>query len=231
MQVAFLGLGRMGSRMAAHVPAAGHDLTVWNRTPGKAGDLLAAGAREERAVADAVAGADAVVLMLADAAADRAVLEQVAGAAPAGAVVVDATTISPADARELAGLVAGARLRYVDAPVAGSLGPAAEGTLGVFVGGAHEDVERVRPLLELWGDPERVRHVGGVGNGAALKLVVNLGLGVAIQGVGECLRLADSLGLERGPVLDAMSGRTSRAPSTGSGRCSRAARPIRWRSR
>jgi len=86
----------------------------------------------------------------------------------------------------------------------GSVQPATDGTLGVLVGGADADVAAARPLLELWGDPERITHVGPVGSGSAMKLVANLTLGVAIAGIGEALRLGHDLGLERTAVLDVL---------------------------
>lgn len=205
MRVAFLGLGRMGVLMAGHVLSAGHDLVVWNRTPGKAGELVGRGAREADSVAEAVGQADVVVLMLFGPDSVREVLPAVAGAARFGTLVIDGTTIGPDAAREFAAVVANSGLRYVDAPVAGSTGPAAEGTLGVLVGGAKQDYEDALALLHLWGAPEKVRRVGPVGAGSALKLCVNQGLGVMAAGVGESLRLGRELGLDRDVLLDVLS--------------------------
>jgi 3-hydroxyisobutyrate dehydrogenase-like beta-hydroxyacid dehydrogenase len=204
MKVAFLGLGRMGAPMAAHVARAGHDLTVWNRTPGKAADLVELGATEARSVAATVSGAEVVVLVLFGPAAVRAVLSDVVGHAP-GALVVDASTIGPDAAHEFAKACHAGGLRYVDAPVAGSVQPATDGTLGVFLGGAAEDVAQARALVDLWGDPDRIRHVGGVGSASALKLCVNQSLGVIAAGLGESLRLGHDLGLDRSTVLDVLS--------------------------
>jgi 3-hydroxyisobutyrate dehydrogenase-like beta-hydroxyacid dehydrogenase len=180
--------------MAAHVARAGHDLSVWNRTP-KPGAVP--GAREARTVAEAVDGADVVVTMLFGPDAVREVLAQV----PEDAFVVESSTIGPAVARELAGRFA----RFLDAPVVGSVKPATDGTLGVLVGGALADYEAAEPLLHLWGDPANVRHLGGVGAGSAMKLVINLTLGVAMGGVGEALRLAADLGLDRADTLDVVA--------------------------
>jgi len=204
MRVAFLGLGRMGAPMAAHVARAGHQLTVWNRTPGKAGPLVTLGASEARKVADAVAGAEIVVLMLFGPDAVRDVLPEVVMHAP-GALVVDASTIGPDAAHEFAKTCAAKGLTYVDAPVAGSVKPAVDGTLGVFVGGSSEDFAKAKPLLELWSDPSRLIHVGDVGSANALKLCVNQGLGVMATGLGESLRLGRDLGLDRGLLLQVLS--------------------------
>lgn len=205
LRVAFLGLGRMGAEMAAHVARAGHDLTVWNRSPGKADALTALGARAATDVADAVSGADVVVVMLTDATADRDVLAQVSTAATPGTLVVDASTVGPDAARELAGTLAAHSIDYVDAPVAGSVAPAHDGTLGSFVGGSVADVDRARPVIELWASPAKIIHTGAVGTGSALKLVANLAIGVTAQGIGEALVLARALDLDPGVALDALA--------------------------
>lgn len=205
MRVAFLGLGRMGRAMAAHVLAADHELTVWNRSPGKADELVGAGATEAASVADAVRTAEAVVLMLYGPDSVREVLPQVLAAAPDGVLVVDATTIGPQAAREFGALCAQQGARYVDAPVAGSVGPARDGTLGVLAGAREADWVDAEPLLHLWGDPARVRRVGDVGAGSALKLVVNQGIGVLAAGLGEALALGSDLGLDRATVLEVLA--------------------------
>ena len=204
MRVAFLGLGRMGVLMAGHVLSAGHDLVVWNRTPGKATPLLERGAREAPSVGAAVTGADVVALMLFGPDSVREVLADVCAAAPAGTLVVDSTTVGPEAAREFAATAKAAGLRYVDAPVSGSVGPAADGTLGVLAGGAQGDVDEALPLLSLWGAPERVRRIGEVGAGSALKLCVNQSLGVLAAGLGESLRLGRELGLDRELLLEVL---------------------------
>ena len=92
----------------------------------------------------------------------------------------------------------------MDAPVVGSLQPARDGTLGIVVGGSDEDVAAARPLMELWGAPDRIRHLGPVGSGNAMKAVINMGLGIAMAGVGEAMRLGAELSLPQDAVLDAL---------------------------
>ncbi|MDP9417631.1 MAG: NAD(P)-binding domain-containing protein, partial [Actinomycetota bacterium] len=140
-----------------------------------------------RAVADVLFGADGV-----------------AAGARSGALVVDASTIGPDAARGIAARLAHHRLRYVDAPVMGSVAPATQGTLGVLAGGTDGDVAQARPLMEAWGDPERVLHVGPVGSASGLKLAVNLVMDVLAEGVGEALRLVADLGLDREVALRAL---------------------------
>ena len=197
--VAFCGLGRMGAPMAARLLDAGHELRVWNRTPGKAGPLVDAGATEAGSPAEAAAGAEVVITMLADPA---AVEEVVAGAGlRAGATLVEMSTVGPDAVRSLAaGLPEG--VDVLDAPVLGSVPQATDGTLKVFVGGEAEVFERCRPVLEAMGTP---RHLGALGAGAAMKLVANSTLGALMTGLAEALALADALGLEESPVLDILS--------------------------
>ena len=197
--VAFCGLGRMGVPMAARLLGAGHDLRVWNRTAGKAGPLVDAGAVEAASPAEAAAGADVVVTMLADPAA----VEEVVSAAGlgAGTTLVEMSTIGPDAVRSLAaGLPEGVDM--LDAPVLGSIPQATEGTLKIFVGGDAEVFERRRPVLEAMGAP---RHLGPLGAGAAMKLVANSTLGALMTALAEALALADGLGVEESDVLDVLS--------------------------
>ncbi len=199
--VAFLGLGRMGAAMARHVANAGHDLTVWNRTPKEF-----EGARVASSVQDAVSGADVAVLMLFGPDSVREVLAQVVQHARPGTLILDSTTVGPEAAREFGQTAIDAELRYVDAPVAGSVKPATDGTLGVLAGATEADYAEAEPLLQLWGDPAKIRRVGGVGSGNALKVVVNQGIGVIGAGLGEALALSGQLGLDRTVTLDVLQG-------------------------
>ncbi len=204
MNVAFLGMGRMGRLMAGHVLDGGHQLTIWNRTPGKADELVSRGAKEAGSVDDAVRDADAIVLMLFGGDSVAEVLGPVGDAAKPGTLVIDATTTGPRESRRLAEQASQAGLRYVDAPVVGSLPPAKEGSLTILAGGAQDDVDEARSLLVLWGAPEKIRYLGPAGSGNALKAVVNMCLGIAMAGVGEALKLAADLDLDRGVVLDTL---------------------------
>ena len=200
MRIGWCGLGRMGAPMAGHVLAAGHELAVWNRTPGKAGPLITKGAREATDPADAARDADVLVLVLFGPQQVEEALFGPDGAASVmtdGSVVVDTTTIAPSDARRFATSAAEHGVRYVDAPLFGSVQPATDGTLASFVGASDDDFAQVRPLLECWCDPANVQHAGDVGAGAAVKLVRNMGHGIATAAIGECLRLANELGIDR----------------------------------
>jgi 3-hydroxyisobutyrate dehydrogenase-like beta-hydroxyacid dehydrogenase len=194
--VAWIGLGAMGARMARRLADAGHDLTVWNRTPGRADALSAAGARVAATPADAAREADVVFLMLADPAALGAVTEGPAGVAAevgAATTVVDMSTVGPAAVAELRALLP-PEVALLDAPVLGSLAEADAGSLTLLVGGPADAVSRARPLLSSLGD---VVHLGATGCGAAAKLVANFALLGTVGVLGEALAIADGLDLPR----------------------------------
>lgn len=202
-RVAFVGLGAMGSRMARRLIDAGYDLHVWNRTPAKAEALD--GAVVAGGPAEAAAGADAVITMVADPAALADVSEGSSGIAAGardGTVVVEMSTVGPvAIARLREALQPGTDL--VDAPVLGSLSEAEAGELRLFVGGSADSFERVRPLLDAMGSP---LHAGELGAGAAAKLVANSTLFGSLAMLGEALALADALGLDRDTAFEVLSG-------------------------
>ena len=203
-KLAFLGLGLIGTPMAARLLDAGHDLTVWNRTSARTGVLVDRGASAAPSPAEAVAGADAVITMLASPQALQQVLfapDGVAGALAPGQWVIDMSTVGPETIRSVAGRLP-SDVTLIDAPVRGSVPEATAGRLSIHVGADDTVFARVQPLLALLGTPH---HVGGPGAGAATELVVNLTLGVTMTALGEALELGDSLGLDRETVLDILA--------------------------
>jgi 3-hydroxyisobutyrate dehydrogenase-like beta-hydroxyacid dehydrogenase len=203
-KIAFLGLGMMGSRMAARLLEAGHELTVWNRASARAAPLARLGATAASSPAAAVAGAELVITMLATSEAVEQVAfadEGLAEGLCSGQVLIDMSTVGPDAARSMAArLPQGVPL--VDAPVRGSIAEATAGRLHVFVGASDADFARVRPVLAVFGD---VRHTGGPGSGQAMKLVVNLALGASMVVLGEALALGGALALPQEMVLDVLS--------------------------
>jgi 3-hydroxyisobutyrate dehydrogenase-like beta-hydroxyacid dehydrogenase len=184
----------MGSRIAARLLAAGHDLIAWNRSQEKLAPLLERGATAAATPADAARGAQVLITMVAGPAALRAVTsgsDGVAAGAGASLTVVEMSTVGPAAVEELARTLPAAT-RLVDAPVLGGPAEAEAGALTVFAGGARADVERVRPLLGQLG---AVVEVGALGSGAAAKLVANAALLGTVALVGETLALARALAL------------------------------------
>jgi 3-hydroxyisobutyrate dehydrogenase len=202
MRIAFLGIGRMGRELALHAIDAGHDVTVWNRSPEPAEALAGKGATAAGSAADAVDGAELVITVLFGPDVVRTVV--LGGDLPfgAGAAWVDVTTVAPADADEFAGWATGRGIGYAHSPVIGSLGPAHAGALGVLLGGPAPVVDVARPIVALWADPDRLRVVSTPGQAAAGKLVANLALAVTAQAVAEAVRLGDSAGLTVDEVLD-----------------------------
>jgi 3-hydroxyisobutyrate dehydrogenase-like beta-hydroxyacid dehydrogenase len=204
-KIAFLGLGQMGTPMATRLLEAGHDLTVWNRTPKRAQPLRAAGASVARTPVEAGRAADVAITMVTDPEAlERVVFgsDGLADALGPGRLLLEMSTVGPDEVRSIAERLPDG-VDVVDSPVMGSVPQATAGELNVLAGGSEGAFERVRPILDTFGN---VRHVGGLGAGAAMKLVVNSTLGAAITAVGEAIALADALGLDRGITLDVLSG-------------------------
>ena len=195
----FLGLGIMGSRMAARVARAGFPLTVWTHTPGKA----AAWASGHDAVvaadtpADVARASEIVVSMVVDGDQVDSVLlgeDGVIEAARPDLLCVDMSTISPLDSRRIAAALGERGVRMLDAPVTGSSPRAEAGTLTIMAGGAAEDFARAEPLLQSMG--EVIVHVGELGQGEMLKLINN-SLGAAnAAALAEALLLARATGVD-----------------------------------
>ena len=206
-RIAFLGLGRMGSAMASRLLAAGHRLTVYNRTAARAEPLVRAGAMLAPTPRAACAGADAVVAMTADDASSRAVWLGDAGALAAvlapGTLAIECSTVSYEWALELGRSARALGLRYLDSPVTGLPEAAAAGELTLLVGAAPDDLAAARPLLDLLAT--RVLHFGPIGAGTVYKLVVNLIGAVQIASAAEGLALAERAGLDLATVVDAIA--------------------------
>ena len=207
VRVGFCGLGTMGAVMAANVAAAGFPLTVWNRTRGRAGAAVAAGAVEAVGPAAVAAAADVVVICVSDTPDVEAVLFGEGGLAEglaAGALVVDCSTIAPGATRAFAARLAEAGVGYVDAPVSGGSEGAVKGTLTIMAGGSETDVARARPVLETMGS--NITHMGPVGAGQATKAVNQVILSGVYLGVAEGMVLAMKSGLDAAQVAEALAG-------------------------
>ena len=212
--IAVLGLGRMGSGMAARLLATGHTVTVYNRTAARAEPLVRAGARLARTPREAALGAEAIVSMAADDEASRAFWLGSDGALAAdpaaGAFAVECSTLSHAWVLELSAAAAAKGLRYIDAPVTGMPSAAAAGALTLLVGAGSEDLQACRPLLEALS--ERVIHFGAVGTGTAYKLIVNLLGAVQIASAAESMAIAERAGLDLAVVAEAIASGQAASP-------------------
>jgi len=204
MKTAFIGLGVMGFPMAGHLKAAGHEVSVYNRTFEKARKWAEKhGGQAFETIAEAVAGAEVVLLCVGN---DDDVRDVVAQALPAlaeGAVVVDHTTTSATVARDMAALLAKTGHAFVDAPVSGGQAGAENGQLTIMVGAEQGAYDRVLPVIEVYA--KAVRRMGEVGSGQLTKMCNQIAIAGVVQGVAEALHFAKRAGLPTDDVLAAIS--------------------------
>lgn len=215
MKVGFLGLGRMGAAIAANILRAGHDLTVWNRSPGKTEPLVSAGAAMARTPREAAGGRDIVLSMLADDAALESVLsgdDGLLAGLGANALHVSMSTIAVATADDVAARHASRGRRFISAPVFGRPDAAAAAKLFVVAGGDAAEIERARPLFEAIG--QRVFQVGERPSAANLvKLCGNFAILAAIETMGEAMALAEKGGVRKAQLLEVLTGTLFDAPA------------------
>lgn len=193
MKVAFLGLGIMGQLMATNLAKAGHEVTVWNRTPGK----IVEGAAIAPTPAAAAQGAEVVWLCVSDTDAVQDVIFGREGAEPSlteGAIIADSSTISPIATVKFAQHLSAKGIGWVDAPMTGSKVAARDGTLVFMVGGTEETIERLKPLFAAMG--KKIFRMGETGKGQATKLAMNLQIALIYEGFAEGLTLATKLGVD-----------------------------------
>ena len=204
MEIAFIGLGHMGSGMAANLAKAGHAVCAFDLSEAALERAVADGCRRAGSVTQAVGGADAVVTMLPAGKHVRSVYEdEVFGAASRDAVLIDCSTIDVATAKAVAAEAAAKGLTMVDAPVSGGTAAATGGTLTFMVGGPAAGFEKARPLLEAMG--KAVIHAGDAGMGQAAKICNNMILGSTMVATCEAFVLAQKLGLDAQTFFDISS--------------------------
>jgi 3-hydroxyisobutyrate dehydrogenase len=204
----------MGLPMARRLIAAGYRVNAYDRVEAAAEALVAAGGTAVPAATAAARDAVAVVLMLPDSAAVEAVMDGdgLLQAAAPGTVVIDMGSSRPLNTRALAARAAQRGVRLVDAPVSGGVSGAEHGTLTVMAGGEPDDVERVRPLLEVVG--RRVLHLGPAGAGHALKALNNLMSATHLLLTSEAILAGQRFGLDPATMLEAVNGSSGRSGST-----------------
>jgi 3-hydroxyisobutyrate dehydrogenase len=199
MKVGFVGLGHMGAPMSRNVLAAGHDLIVHDLNPVAAADLVAAGAAWAASPREAARDRDVAITMLPG---PRQVAEVLLGPAglldglPPGAVWMDMSTSVPAIADRVRAVAERRDIEVLDAPVSGMVSGAQAGTLQILVGGRDGTYQRVRPLLEAMGDPERILHVGAHGAGYTAKLMINLLRFAQLTATAEVLSVGTAAGVD-----------------------------------
>lgn len=215
MKVTFIGLGIMGSRMAANLLENGVDLTVYNRSDEPAQVLGQQGAKVARTPQDAVREADIVFSMLSEPTVVEELFlgeEGVLAVMREGAIWADCTTVNPSFSRKSAKIAHQYGVRFVDAPVAGTKPHAANAELVFFLGGSEEDVSMIAPLLQYMG--RKYIHVGETGQGASFKMIVNIMLAQSMIVFSEAVLLGEKMGIDRDFLLNAVPGLVVSAPFT-----------------
>lgn len=205
-RIGFLGIGTMGSSMAARLAKAGFEVSVYNRSAQRARPLAEHGIRVAASPAQVAGNADALLLSLATQDAVTTVLTGPDGALPAarrGALFADTSTVSPDDARASAARIEAAGHRALDACVLGNARHARDGELRFMIGGDEADVAALRPVLDALA--KDVVHVGGHGMGAAAKVAMNLLMGVQLQALSEAIVFGTRAGLSGRQLIDLIS--------------------------
>lgn len=205
-RIGFVGLGTMGQVIARRLLAAGYPMTVWNRTATAGEALVKDGAKWGQSPKDVAAASDVVFSMVTDGAASEAVIcgpgGLLEGAHP-GLIIIDSASIAPEASQAIARQVEAKGIAMLDAPVSGGPKVAAEGRLGIMVGGPKPAFDACEPILKQLGT--MVLYTGANGNGTTLKLIANLVMGVAIQASAEALVLAAKVGIDPQVVIDITS--------------------------
>ncbi|MET4781338.1 NAD(P)-dependent oxidoreductase [Glaciihabitans sp. UYNi722] len=209
----FIGLGTMGSGMAANLLKSGHSVTFWNRTQSAGADLERSGAKRASSIAEAVQGAEFVLYCLSNDEAVKAVVfgaDGIAANASSDTIVIDLSTIDTNTSADEAAEYSRLGIRFLDAPVFGTRGEAASGGLWIVIGGDEEVFESARVVLEPLS--ETLHYMGKAGSGVRMKLVGNLLVAAQLESLGEALSLAKKAGLRLSDVLGVIHVADFRSP-------------------
>lgn len=213
MKIGFVGLGIMGSRMAANLQKQGHSLVLFNRTRAKAEPLLGPHGKFADSPAKLAEQVDVLLTMLAHPdAVEQAALgdDGFLNHLRPNALWVDCSSVNPSFSKKMAATAALREIHFVDAPVTGSAPAAAEAKLVFWVGADPDDLEKIRPLLSCMGT--KIVHTGGHGAGTSMKMVVNLLLGTGMAAFAEAMALGEGLGLSSKTLFDSLLGMPAVAP-------------------
>jgi 3-hydroxyisobutyrate dehydrogenase len=213
MQVGVAGLGRMGRAIAKRLIDVGHDVTVWNRTPGKGDALIEAGAVAAASPSELAQRAEVILTILTDATAIADVYEGKSGLLEgevARKLFIEMSTVQPKTEIILSEKVVARNAAFLECPVGGTVGPALNGKLLGLAGGSKEDFARAKPILDQL--CRRVDLAGAIGSGASMKLAINLPLAVFWQSFGEAFALCRHLDLDRDFLVELFA-ETSGAPN------------------
>lgn len=222
-KIGLIGLGLMGRPMGMNLLKAGHPLTVWNRTPKRADDLVAAGANLAKSPREVAAAADVLLTMVSDPPALEEVLwgtssksaagvSQMDAALPglkSGSIYIDSSTVSPDLARKIAAACAEKKVRFLDAPVTGGDWGAKKGELVFMIGGDEETLKAVEPILGVMG--KRWFLLGPNGAGQTIKLAMNSILALQVEALAEALALVEAAGLKGEKLIEVMQSSMARS--------------------
>ena len=200
--IGFIGLGAMGSAMAANIAQAGYPLSVWNRSKAKIEAFRKSGIAACATPAELAAASNIIIIMVFGPEALQEVLQGAAGVCAGlkpGAIVINMSTVSREATLAAAAAIEACRAGFIDAPVAGSTKPARDGTLTILAGCDKALIDRATPVLTTMG--KTILHCGPVGQGTAMKLFINLFLGTLMQALAEGLCLGKKMGLELSDML------------------------------
>lgn len=206
-KVGFIGLGIMGKGMVLNLLKSNINVCVWNRSEGKAKELVDAGATVASSPADLAAKSDLIFVCVSDTPDVEAVVlgeNGVIEGAREGSLVIDHSTISPQATKEIAAKLNAKGVQMLDAPISGGSEGAAKGTLSIMIGGSADQIERVRPHLEAMG--KTITHVGDQGAGQSVKLVNQILVAGTMVSMGEAMLFAQASGLDLEKTLEAVSG-------------------------
>jgi 2-hydroxy-3-oxopropionate reductase len=205
--IAFIGLGIMGSPMAVHLANAGNTVAGFDRTPERAAPLVEAGGRTATSIADAVKGADVICVMVPDSPDVEDVLTTDGGVfqqAETGALIIDFSSIRPDVTQQLAEQAQALGFRLLDAPVSGGEAGAKNAALSIMVGGDADDFDVAKPLFDAVG--KTVVHVGPSGSGQTVKAANQLIVAANIQAVSEAVIFLEAYGVDTKAALDVLGG-------------------------
>jgi 3-hydroxyisobutyrate dehydrogenase len=198
-KISWIGLGQMGTPMVSRLLSADIAVTVYNRTSSKAQAVVEKGATQATSVLAAVRANDTIFLMIADYQAALAIFSKEVLAELSGKTIVNMSTISPTQSKDLAKLVAKYNGEYIEAPVSGSVGAATAGSLLILTAGAQEKVTALQPIFNHLGG--KTYFYGEMGSGTGAKLVLNALLGIFGEAYSEVLLLAEQFGINRSQIL------------------------------
>jgi 3-hydroxyisobutyrate dehydrogenase-like beta-hydroxyacid dehydrogenase len=215
-RVGLIGLGLMGQPIGANLLKAGHPLTVWNRTAGRANELVAQGAKLAASPKEVAASSDVLLTIVADPPALESILwgdggsdsGALAGLKP-GSTYIDSSTISPALARKIAAACSARKVHFLDAPVTGGDWGAKKGELVFMVGGDSAALKSVEPILAVLG--KRWFHLGPNGAGQTIKLAMNLILALQVDALAEALALVTGSGLKGEDLVEVLQSSMARS--------------------